>query len=278
MTGATGITGPTGATGVTGLTGITGITGITGPTGATGVIGLTGITGITGVTGVTGPTGSMGPIGDIGVTGPTGDTGSIGPTGVTGMTGSIGDTGITGSTGNIGVTGPTGDTGPIGPTGDVGATGPMGDTGVTTAGVAEFVHQAQMPNNSVPPGMAFTIDMEVYNTVPLSIVASAGPTGVGGTVFTLSSGTYVLDYEMSLTSAGSVAVYIGTDAGHLAVDTNTIVGSSTATTWIHGRAIEIVSGSPSVFAICSYIGTAAVTTAGNVAGAYTVRLTILKLA
>jgi hypothetical protein len=104
------------------------------------------------------------------------------------------------------------------------------------------------------------------------IIPSAGS---GGTVFTLGPGTYIIDYEMSLSSAGSIAIYSGLNAALLSVDTNTISGSSTATTWIHGRAIKTVPVSL-VIAISSVVGTAAVTTAGT-DSLYMVRLTILKV-
>jgi hypothetical protein len=126
---------------------------------------------------------------------------------------------------------------------------------------------------SVAPGTAFTIDTQVFNTVPASIVASAG---AGGTVWTLSTGLYVFDYEMSLSSAGSVAIYVGPNAGSLAIDTNTVAGSSTATTWIHGRALVEVPGVSLVAAISSVVGSAVVVPAGT-APQIMIRLTILKL-
>ncbi len=171
-----------------------------------------------------------------------------------------------------GITGATGPTGPVGATGATGATGP---TGTSSVGAAEFVHLVQSPNNSVPPGTAFTIDIPVFNNIPASIVASAG---AGGTVFTLNTtGLYVLDYEMSLGSPGSVAIYKGATAGTLAIDDNTIAGSTTATTWIHGRAFVNVTTVPLVVAISSVVGTAAVVTAGTAAGVFMIRLTILKV-
>jgi hypothetical protein len=169
------------------------------------------------------------------------------------------------------VTGLTGATGPTGPTGTTGATGATGATG--SVGVAEFIQITQSTNGSVAAGTPFTIGTQVVNTVPLDIVSSAE---VGGTVFTLSAGTYIIDYEMSLGAAGSVAVYVGPTAGSLAIDPNTVAGSSTATTWIHGRAIEEVS-TTLVIAISSAEGTAAVVTAGNDAGSYMIRLTIVKV-
>lgn len=185
---------------------------------------------------------------------------SIGPQGIQGV---IGPAGLT-------VIGPTGAVGSIGPDGIQGIPGLPG-----TTGFAEFVHQIQSPNNSVPPGTAFTIDTQVINNMPSNVVASAG---AGGTVFTLTTGTYTLDYELSLGSAGSVALYTGATAGSLAVDNNTIAGSTTATTWIHGRAGVVVSGASLVVALSSVVGTAAVVIAGNAAGFFTIRLTILKVA
>ena len=125
----------------------------------------------------------------------------------------------------------------------------------------------------MPPGTAFTIDTQVFNNIPTEIVASAGS---GGTVFTLTAGTYVIDYEMSLGSAGSVGIYSGPNSGSLALDTNTVSGSSTATTWIHGRAIIVVVDSLT-FGISSVVGTASVVTAGTDAGSFMIRLTILKV-
>jgi hypothetical protein len=183
----------------------------------------------------------------------------------TGVTGPTGEMGATGEMGEIGATGPSGNQGPTGPTGSQWTSG--------TIGYAEYIHTIQTPNDSIPPGTAFTIDTEVYNSVPLSIVASVG---AGGTVFTLTQGVYVIDYETSLLAASSIAIYTGPNSSSLSIDPNTVSGSTTATTWIHGRAIESVSTSL-VIAISSVVGTAAVTTAGTETS-YMIRLTILKIA
>jgi hypothetical protein len=178
---------------------------------------------------------------------------------------------FTGQRGATGITGTTGATGPAG--GPTGATGATGATGIV--GAAEFIRTIQAPNNSVPPGTAFTIDTTVINNIP-GLIASAG---AGGTVFTFNNaGTYILDYEMSLGSAGSVAIYKGPNSGALAIDNNTIAGSTTATTWIHGRAVVVVGGAPVVAAISSVVGTAAVVTAGTAAGFFMIRLTVIQVA
>ena len=146
---------------------------------------------------------------------------------------------------------------------------------MTGTGAAQFVRTIQVPNNFVPPGQAFTIDTQVFNSVPASIVASAG---AGGTVFTLgATGTYMLDYEMSLSSASSIGVYTGPNAVALVLDTNSIAGSSTAATWIHGRTLVATGASPVVVAISPVVGVASVTTAGTASGNYMIRLTVLKI-
>jgi len=79
-----------------------------------------------------------------------------------------------------------------------------------------------------------------------------------------------------LGSAGSVGVYSGATTESMVLDPNTVSGSSTATTWIHGRAI-IVAEVSQVFEISSVVGTASVVTAGTDAGSFMIRLTILKI-
>lgn len=191
---------------------------------------------------------------------PLGPVGPTGPAGATGPTGPIGPTGLTGPTGADGPTGPIGPTGPTGATGVVGA--------------AEFIRTIQAPNDSVAPGTAFTIDTEVFNTTAGAVTSIAGN---GGTVFELQTGTYVIDYEMSLGAAGSVVLYTGATLLGVAIDPTTVAGSTTATTWIHGRSVQVVT-SPFYFEVTSHTGTAAVVTAGTAAGVFMIRLTILKIA
>ena len=163
-----------------------------------------------------------------------------------------------------------------GPRGKTGATGPRGARGATGAtgvvGAAEYNRLIAQPA-TVAPGTAFTIDNLVLNTVPTAIVASAGE---GGTVFTLSPGLYTLDYEMSLEGKAAIAVYKGPAVGSLAVDNDSIAGSTTSTTWVHGRHFELVGPDPLVIMISSVGATPAVPVAGS-SDVYMVRLTILKL-
>lgn len=222
----------------------------------------------TGATGVTGPTGPAG--------GPPGSTGSTGSTGITGSTGATGPC-CTGPTGSRGITGATGLAGITGPTGVCECTGIFG-----ALGAAAFVQTTQSPNNSVPPytvstPTAFSFGTQVFNNIAGLTTSTIGSPGKG-TAFTFgATGTYLLDYEMSLASAGSIAIYAGPNSGALTIDNNTIAGSSTGNTWLHGRAFITVVGSPVVAAISSVVGTAIVTTAGTAPGMFMIRLTILKI-
>jgi len=56
-----------------------------------------------------------------------------------------------------------------------------------------------------------------------------------------------------------------------------VAGSDTATTWIHGRACELVT-TTLVVAVTSVNSTAAVVTAGTATGIFMARITILKIA
>lgn len=164
---------------------------------------------------------------------------------------------------------------PEGPPGVDGAPGVPGQDG-GVLGSASYIRTIQSPNNSVPPGTAFTVDTQVLNTMPTDVVVGAG---AGGTVWTLNTvGSYTFDYEMSLGSAGSIALYTGPSAGSLAINNNTIAGSSSATTWIHGRGTVVVASTPVVVAVSSVVGTANVVVAGNAAGFYVVRVHITRVA
>jgi hypothetical protein len=159
--------------------------------------------------------------------------------------------------------------------GAIGATGAAGLSGVL--GYAEFTQTIQSPNQSVPIGQAFSFNTLVYNSIPSAIIPGPGPTSLG-TAFQLAAGAYVIDYEMSLTSDGAIAVYIGPALGSMVVDNNTIAGAATGTTWIHGRAIEVVPTATTKFFMISSVGaTSAVPIAGS-SGLYMTRLTILKIA
>lgn len=201
---------------------------------------------------------------------------------VSGVGGGRGRTGATGATGpSGGPTGPTGDTGAQGAQGATGATGTTGATGATgaaggIAGYAEFVqHTAQAP---IAPGSAikYTTDTPfVYDTIGINVLA--GP-GAVGDAFQLPVGVYIIDYENSADAAWSLAIYQGVSNTVLAIDTETISGASTATTWIHGRAIITSAVGDDWIMISPVVGTQSIPTAGTAAGEFIARLTILKIA
>lgn len=146
-------------------------------------------------------------------------------------------------------------------------------------GYAEYVQHTQAPNNSIPPGQAIEYltdnPLGVYNT--LGIVTATGPAAIG-TAFQLPVGVYMIDYENSAAAASSFAIYQGASNTVLAIDTDTISGSTTGTTWIHGRAIITSTVGNDWIMISSVVGTADIPTAGTAAGEFIARLTILKLA
>ena len=246
-------------------------------------------------TSIVGPQGPAGPQGPIGPQGPTGGDGTNG-TCTPCTNGRNGTDGANGTctpctNGRNGTDGANGTCTPCtnGRNGTDGANGTCipctnGTNGTCTpctngtnglVGGAEFIRTIQSPNDSVPPGTAFTIDSTVFNSLSANVVPSAG---AGGTVFTLTPGVYVIDYEASLAAASSIGLYVGATAGSLALDTNTIAGSTTGTTWIHGRTLRNVTLAAPVLALSSVVGTAAIVTAGTAAGFYVVRMSFVQLA
>ena len=146
-------------------------------------------------------------------------------------------------------------------------------------GYAEYIQTTLASNASVSIGTPFVINTTaVFNSVPTSIMASSVSVGTG-TVFTLNPGTYVIDYELSLDSVGSVAFYTIHSSGPPTPDLSTISGSSTPNTWIHGRFIKEVTVSQ-IIALCpraSLTSTLTVTTPGSFSSFNLIRITILKI-
>jgi hypothetical protein len=163
-----------------------------------------------------------------------------------------------------------------------GIAGTNGINGTNSGGIggyAEFVQLTQGTNVSVAPGTAvsYLVDnpVGVFNSLGITFVS--GPGGQG-TAFLLPIGTYMVDFEHSAGSASSFAIYRATSLGALAggVDNNTIAGSTTATTWIHGRAI-VNAAAPTYLMISSVVGIVAIVPAGTAAGFYVARITFLAI-
>lgn len=142
---------------------------------------------------------------------------------------------------------------------------------------AEYLQFVQGANASVAVGSPFLVGTLVNNTIPTSVSGTVASNG--GTYFQLPAGTFAIDYETSTSASASLALFFATTAptliGSYAVDNNTICGSSTGTTWIHGRAIKTF-GSTTYFFFGPQASGAnvAVPTAGFGAGNYVVRVTI----
>jgi hypothetical protein len=142
--------------------------------------------------------------------------------------------------------------------------------------VAEYVQQTNA-NGSVPPGTAIdytTSGTVVVNTIGIS--TTSGP-GAVGTAFELPVGTYMVDFENSNEAACSFAIYQGSSNTVMSINDETIVGSSTGTTWLHGRAyIQSTVGNQWMM-VSSVVGTAAIPAAGNAVGEFIARITFLRL-
>ena len=157
---------------------------------------LSGPKGTQGPTGDTGPTGPQGIQGDIGPAGPEGDTGPAGPIGDTGLTG---DTGPTGPAGPQGIPGPTG---PAGPQGIPGPIGPQGPEGESETRYADFY--ALMPGDN-----AATIAQNAAIQFPQNgPINGSNITRISASTFRLSEGTYQVSFQVSITEAGQLAIFI----------------------------------------------------------------------
>lgn len=118
----------------------------------------------------------------------------------------------------------------------------------------------------------------VFNT--LGIITST-VTGGQGTAFLLPIGVYKVDFGSSGTSGSGAAfaIYTSVTPGALpaGMDQNTIVGSSTSTTWIQGAAI-VQALAPTYLMISPVVATVAIPIAGPATGFYEARITFLRLA
>jgi hypothetical protein len=87
----------------------------------------------------------------------------------------------------------------------------------------------------------------------------------------------MVDFENGNTAACSIAIYQGSSNVLLTINSNTITGSSTGTTWVHGRAIVRSTTTRNWIMISPVVGTLAIPTAGTAAGQYIARITFIKL-
>ena len=225
--------------------------------------------------GAQGSQGTQGPgAGAQGFQGAQGTTGSQGFQGFQGFQGS----GVQGAQGFQGFQGSQGVQGAQGVQGFQGSEGAQGSS---FGGFAEFVQYTQAPNGSVAPGLALELLTDnptgVFNT--LGITTAAAPTQ--GTAFNLPVGFYMVDYETSTSSVGPLVIsqgLINVIPTDYTADINTKAGSTTATTWIHGRGIvesSVALGQWIIVGPTDSVTAAVVPTGG--APQYIVRVTFLKI-
>lgn len=178
--------------------------------------------------------------------------------------------------------------------GPIGLSGPAGPAGQSSViGYAEYNSTSNINSTLISVGTPFTIDNQVHNSIPTDIVASyqtvnTPPTPSTGSLFTLSSGVYVIDYETSLTTTGTIGIYTGASSASLVLDPNTEAAASigvtfpnnpTIGTWIHGRSIQVINpGSSKVIAVCPSLYPTGVNITGDSTTVYLIRITILKIA
>jgi hypothetical protein len=151
-------------------------------------------------------------------------------------------------------------------------TGPLG-----ALKYAEYVQLTASPgpNSSVAPGSAVSYNTQVVNTAGITV--NSGPGGQG-TEFVLPIGTYVIDFENSNDASWSMAIYKSLTTQTELIDNNTIVGSTTAGSWMHGRSV-LVAAAPTFLIISPVVGTHSCgdPTTGSAPQMVT-RITFLKIA
>jgi hypothetical protein len=153
--------------------------------------------------------------------------------------------------------------------------GGSGSKGVGISPCAEYMHNAaDSLNTGITPGNPFTIDVPIFvNDKSVVHIIST----LGGTVFNLKkTGIYLFDYETSLEDPGAIGLYIGTALDNMTLDQFTVAGSTTALTWIHGRALVQVTDHAKVVAVSPVSGPATVCDAGGT-GLRMIRVTIYRI-
>ena len=143
-------------------------------------------------------------------------------------------------------------------------------------GQAQYVYTANTPNNNVSIGQLFTCNISDYNGLPLDVIPT-GPVLTGTAFFIPYAGTFRIDYQLSLNGSTVIALYGGASTSTMTVNTNTYVGTSTATTWTHGTwIIAIPTGGYYVGLGTAAVGTSQVARTGNIGTIYMIRVTFNK--
>jgi hypothetical protein len=148
---------------------------------------------------------------------------------------------------------------------------------VVALGYAEFVQTTQNSNASIAPASAVSY-LDDHSAGLFDTIGITFGTPGQGTAFNLPVGAYIVDWENSNDAAWSLAIYQGLDASSMTIINETIAGSSSATTWIHGRATIVSAVGNQWMMVSPVTGTHAIPTAGTAAGMFIARITFLKIA
>jgi hypothetical protein len=116
-----------------------------------------------------------------------------------------------------------------------------------------------------------------YNGLPLDVIPVESI--LGGTAFrVMFGGTFRIDYELSISNATLLALFTGTNTTVMTADTNTYIGTSSITNWLHGTWIRTIpTGGNFYMGVGSVSGSTQIALTGNIGTSYMIRLTFNKL-
>jgi len=204
-----------------------------------------------------------------------GPAGPKGATGATGPAGPKGATGLTGSTGATGPAGPTGAAGATGPTGPTGATGPIGPSG--NLGYADF-YALQGADN---PGTIAAGSPVLFPRTGSTSSYITRSVGTPNSSFVLPDiGTYEVMFQVSVTEAGQLVLYLDPATGIPAPLAYSVVGRATGTSQIVGICLVTTTAANSVLSVCNPAGNSTALTITPIAGgasAVSAHLVIMRI-
>lgn len=162
-----------------------------------------------------------------------------------------------------------------------GENGLPGGTGSVVLGCAEFYQADIVTNDFVLPYVApstltaFSIGVQYINTVGLGF----GTDGLSqGTFFLPLAGIYIIDFEMSLSASGAIALYTGSVLSNLTIKIDSVSGATAGGSWIHGRSIVTFDGATYVIVAAVGPSVAATVVPAGPSNLPMTRITFLQLA
>lgn len=149
----------------------------------------------------------------------------------------------------------------------------------TITGSAQYVNRQRNPgNNNRGNGDPLRLaSPAVYNDIPSSV---SDFTNSAGTIFNLTMGTYELVYGTSVTTAGSLCIYNGSDVNSMNPLLESMIGSQLSNVWLHGNYIFQCNTLPCYIKLAPYNSstlTVAVAPSLSITTGAIVQISILKL-